>query len=113
MNIRWMSNIVLLVAFLAMSSVAYSEGEQQCQPEVILLGTHPIYYLSPFFGLPRDLNLNILSSFRSIFFIKLSLPMGRPLCQRNWDVSPFIPDTRKMSVKNNPLICYGVCNTLK
>ena len=32
MNIRWISNIVLLVTFLAMSDIVY--GEQQCQPEI-------------------------------------------------------------------------------
>lgn len=36
MNIRWISNIVLLVAFLAMSGVVYGEGGQQCQPEVVV-----------------------------------------------------------------------------
>ena len=56
---------------------------QRCNPSPVYWGrfigdtSHLLSF--PFFGLPRDLNLNILSSFRSIFFIKLSLPMGRPL----------------------------------
>ena len=36
MKIRWIPHIVLLVIFLAMSGVAYSEGKQQCQPEVVV-----------------------------------------------------------------------------
>ena len=36
MNIRWISHIVLLVTFLAMSGVVYGEGGQQCQPEVVV-----------------------------------------------------------------------------
>lgn len=41
-------------------------------------GTHSIYYLFSFFGLPLGFDLKILSSFRSIFSMKLSLPIGRP-----------------------------------
>lgn len=36
MNIRRISNRVLLVSFLALSGVVYGEGEQQCQPEVVV-----------------------------------------------------------------------------
>ncbi len=36
MNIRWISHRVLLVTFLTMSGVVYGEGEQQCQPEVVV-----------------------------------------------------------------------------
>ena len=36
MKIQWIPHIVLLVTFLAMSGVAYGEGEQQCQPEVVV-----------------------------------------------------------------------------
>ncbi|BBO18639.1 conserved hypothetical protein [Candidatus Brocadia pituitae] len=36
MKIRWISHGVLLVTFLAMSGVVYGEGEQPCQPEVVV-----------------------------------------------------------------------------
>ncbi|MBE7447129.1 MAG: hypothetical protein HS132_18715 [Planctomycetia bacterium] len=36
MKIRWISHIVLLVTFLAMSGVVYGAGGQQCQPEVVV-----------------------------------------------------------------------------
>lgn len=36
MKIRWISNIVLLATFLAMSGIVYGEGEQQCQPGVVV-----------------------------------------------------------------------------
>ncbi len=36
MNIRRISHRVLLVTFLAMSGVVYGEGDQQCQPEVVV-----------------------------------------------------------------------------
>ncbi|UJS15950.1 MAG: hypothetical protein L3J17_08450 [Candidatus Jettenia sp.] len=36
MKIRWISHIVLLVSFLAISGVVYGEGEQQCQPGIVI-----------------------------------------------------------------------------
>ncbi len=36
MNIRWISNTVLFVTFLAISGVVYGEVGQQCQPEVVV-----------------------------------------------------------------------------
>ncbi|MDN3514506.1 MAG: hypothetical protein NG747_08910 [Candidatus Brocadia sp.] len=36
MNIRWISHVVLLITFFALSGVVYGEGEQQCQPETVV-----------------------------------------------------------------------------
>ena len=44
MNIRWIPNIVLPVTFLAMSGVVYGEGEQQCQPEVVVFFGNGVFY---------------------------------------------------------------------
>ncbi len=36
MKIRWISTIVLIVMFFAVTDISYCEDEQQCQPDVIV-----------------------------------------------------------------------------